>query len=414
MNILWIVNFSMPAVQRKLNLTVPQSGWWLDTISQKLKTQPGTKLYVVSLVQEGGSAFTGEIDDIFYRVIPISYQNRQLKPSSRFVKEMQSLLQEIKPDIIHLQGSEFSIGIPFLQQTEIPVVVSIQGLISEIVKKDYSYPELRFSLSPLDFLMERIRYIKNKKRAESEIWQLEHANYVIGRTLWDRTHTYFHNTKAKYFYLQECIRESFIQNTWDISNTEPYTIFCAGGLASPLKGFHKIVEAASYLVEEFPHLKLKVCGNFNKSQKIGYHHYLTKWIKKLGMENHIEFLGSLDEKSMCDTFLKSRMYVMGSSIENSSNTLGEAMCLGVPSVVPFVGGIPSLATDEKEALFYRYDDTKLLAYQMRRILLNNDLAKRLGQNAKARSQTQYQTANLSDDLCNIYQIVMQQHKESRR
>ncbi len=408
MKILWIVNFSMPAVQRKQNLPIPQSGWWLDTISQKLKALPDAKLYILSLVQGKGNGYIGEIDDVFYRVIPIDYKDRQIQPSSGFIRQMQGLLEEISPDIVHLQGSEFAIGIPFLQQKKIPVVVSIQGLISEIVKKDYSYPELDFGFSFLDCMVEKIRHFKNKNRAKSEIWQLKHTDYVIGRTLWDRTHTYFYNKNATYFYLQECIRESFVSHAWEISKTEPYTIFCAGGLASPLKGFHKIVEAASLLKDEFPNLKLKVCGNFRQNEKIGYHHYLKKWIHKLGMEEHIEFLGALDEKAMCETFLQSRMYVMGSSMENSSNTLGEAMCLGVPAVVPFVGGVPSLASDERETLFYRFEDTQALAYQIRRIFLDDLLAEKLSQNARERAQKQYATENLAEDLVKIYQKILEE------
>lgn len=406
MKILWIVNFSMPAVLQKQQLPNPQSGWWLDTISKQLKHQADTELYVVSLVAKNGKAYNGLIDDVFYRVIPIDYQNRQVTPTKEFVVQMQQLIQEVKPDLIHLQGSEFAIGIPFLMQHEIPVVVSIQGLISEIVKKDYSYPDLKYGISFADCMLEKLRHFKNMQRAKSEIWQLQKADYIIGRTLWDRTHTYFHNKKATYFYLQECIRPSFQENSWELSKAEPYTVFCAGGLSNPLKGFHKIVEAASYLVEEFPQLKLKVCGAYRNGQKVGYHHYLKRWIQKLGMEEHIEFLGSLDEQAMCDAFLKSRMYVMGSSIENSPNTLGEAMCLGVPSVVPFVGGVPSLATDEKEALFYRFEDTKMLAYQMRRILTNDSLAQALGQNAKNRSKSQYASEHLGDQLMKIYKQIM--------
>lgn len=158
--------------------------------------------------------------------------------------------------------------------------------------------------------------------------------------------------------------------------------------------------------EEFPSLKLKVCGNFREGEKIGYHHYLVKLIHRLGMMNHVEFVGQLDEKEMCKAFLQSRMYVMGSSMENSPNTLGEAMCLGVPSVVPFVGGVPCLATDEKEALFYRYDDTKVLAYQIRRLLLNPELAEQLGANARERAKKQYASENLADDLMKIYHEIL--------
>ena len=116
MKILWVVNFSMPAVQRKLQKTIPQSGWWLDTIAMQLKQQPDVELEVVSLVQGQGNAFCGEIDGVMYRVIPISYKDRQIKPSLGFTAQIEKLIAEIQPDVIHLQGTEFAIGIPFLQQ----------------------------------------------------------------------------------------------------------------------------------------------------------------------------------------------------------------------------------------------------------------------------------------------------------
>lgn len=411
MKVLWIVNFSMPAVQKKQGLPVSPSGWWLDTMSEKLVALPDIELTILSLVQ-GGKEFSEQIGKIFYWVKPVSYQDRQISASDRFIEQMNHILEELQPDIVHVQGSEFAIGIPFLKQTGIPVVVSIQGLISEIVKKDYSYPELKFWFSPLDYCKEKLRHIKNKKRAKSEIWQLQQANYVIGRTLWDKTHTYFYNQNARYFDLQECIRKSFSKHTWVVSKAEEHTVFCAGGLSNPLKGFHKIVEAASYLIQEFPDLKLKVCGNFRRGERIGYHHYLVKWIRKFNMEDHIEFLGSLDEEKMCEAFLQSRLYVMGSSMENSPNTLGEAMCLGVPSVIPFVGGVPSLATDEKEALFYRYDDTELLAYQMRRLLLDSELAMTIGKQAKERAKAQYQSEQLAENLTKIYHQIIEEYHES--
>ena len=39
---------------------------------------------------------------------------------------------------------------------------------------------------------------------------------------------------------------------------------------------------------------------------------------------------------------------MASSVENSSNSMGEAMLLGVPVVASRNGGIPSMITEEEE------------------------------------------------------------------
>ncbi|MCH8476275.1 MAG: glycosyltransferase, partial [Opitutales bacterium] len=47
------------------------------------------------------------------------------------------------------------------------------------------------------------------------------------------------------------------------------------------------------------------------------------------------------------------MVLLPSLIENSPNTLAEAMMMGVPVVAAYAGGVPSMARDEEEVLLYR-------------------------------------------------------------
>ena len=58
---------------------------------------------------------------------------------------------------------------------------------------------------------------------------------------------------------------------------------------------------------------------------------------------------------MLEEYLKAHVYILPSTIENSSNSLSEAMLLGVPSVASYVGGTPDLLRTSTGGLFISHD-----------------------------------------------------------
>ena len=95
-------------------------------------------------------------------------------------------------------------------------------------------------------------------------------------------------------------------------------------------------------------------GNWKEKLKLSsYGKYLLELIKELDLEDHVTFLGKLDAFRMKQEFLKSGLYMCCSTIENSPNSLGEAMLLGMPCVAADVGGIPDIFTDGVDGILYR-------------------------------------------------------------
>jgi len=82
------------------------------------------------------------------------------------------------------------------------------------------------------------------------------------------------------------------------------------------------------------------------------------------LQDVISFTGRLTAEEMKAQYLKSGLYVCCSSNENSPNSLGEAMLLGVPCVAAAVGGIPDLFEGGVDGILYE-------GYSQEKNILNN-------------------------------------------
>ena len=135
---------------------------------------------------------------------------------------------------------------------------------------------------------------------------------------------------------------------------------------------------------------------------IGYPAYIRGLISELGLESNVEFLGVLSADEMADTMANSGVFVLSSIIENSPNTLGEAMILGMPVVAAYSGGVGDMAEDYKEALFYRANDPQVLAMKIRTLFNDSKYALKLGAAARVRALETHDPQDNRDKLLMAY------------
>ena len=81
-------------------------------------------------------------------------------------------------------------------------------------------------------------------------------------------------------------------------------------------------------------------------RRSSYQKYLADLTLRFGLEEKIEFLGSHTAQGMKEAFLEANVFVLPSTIENSPNSLGAAMLLGVPCEASAVGGVTTMMTHE--------------------------------------------------------------------
>lgn len=80
--------------------------------------------------------------------------------------------------------------------------------------------------------------------------------------------------------------------------------------------------------------------------------------------------------------------------------------VGTPCVASYVGGVPDMTIDNKEALHYRNDDPALLAWHIKRIFDNDELAKELSANGRKRARETHDAKKNAEQLLNVYKKVL--------
>ena len=114
---------------------------------------------------------------------------------------------------------------------------------------------------------------------------------------------------------------------------------------------------------------------------------------------------------MWEQYLKVNVFVLPSVIENSPNSLAEAMILGVPCIAADVGGVSSMLEHTKEGYIYRVDEPHMLAYYLYEIMQNQELAQSFSVNARERALQEFDEIANTQKVVEMYRDIMEQRKK---
>ena len=249
-------------------------------------------------------------------------------------------------------------------------------------------------------------------RGEREKEVLKLCHNITGRTEFDKNAAKAINPDATYFYMNETMRGEFYEGKWERENCNKYSIFFSQA-DYPLKGFHYLLQALEKIREQYPDVTVKVAGNSlvnyrtlkDKIKISAYGKYLRKLIKDIQMEDKITFLGKLSADEMKQQYLDCHTFVCASSLENSPNSVGEAMLLGTPVVASLTGGIPSMLEHEKEGLLFEKGNAEALAKAIMRTWEEDENMEIFTSNARVRARKTHDADENYKTLIAIYKNI---------
>lgn len=339
----------------------------------------------------------------------------------RMEGRFREIIEDFKPDMVHIFGTEFPHTLAMVRAYGCPerTLIGIQGLcfacaeayMADLPKSVISRKTFRDWLKKDGILEQQEKF---RIRGEREKEALKGALHITGRTAFDREETEKINGKARYHFMNETMREPFYSGMWQMEDSRPHRIFLSQG-DYPLKGFHYVLAALPEIMAHYPETCVYVAGNSvisnrtlkDKIKVSSYGKYLLELIKSLRLEGHVKVLGRLSAGEMKKEFLKSSLFICPSSLENSPNSMGEAMLLGVPVVAARTGGIPSMIEDGKEGLLYEAGNVAQLAECVLRTWDEPEKALRRAQAARERAMDAHNGDKNFKRLLEIYREICQ-------
>ncbi len=412
MKVLWLVNLTLPEPSRALGFGNNPVGGWL--IGQREQLKKSVSLVICSIDARVKQPQFLSLDGVEYAVLPTGSE-----------QEFAQLLQKTQPDLVHLWGSE-NPAAPALVAQFAPerILLSAQGIMTPYtehlldgVPEKYCHSSLLQKMATVidrgELLDRELDFYKEQSQKEAAL--LANLRHVTGRTPWDKTELAKLAPHAAYYVCNETLRPGFFSARWEHGPQKPVLFLSQGN--QPRKGLHWLLQALPPVLEKYPDLTVHIAG-WPMVKKgpllepvlrllLPYQTYLKKLIRELHLQKQVVWLGCLNETDMRSALLQSSIFVMPSSLENSPNSLGEAMLLGMPCIATDAGGTAGMLTNGKEGLLYEPEDVPALTRAILTLLDDPALAKRYGDAARQRALVTHDPVRNGQAMLEIYHKILE-------
>ena len=166
------------------------------------------------------------------------------------------------------------------------------------------------------------------------------------------------------------------------------------------KGVFELVEAAALLRAAHPRLRLVLAGHGRDGAEV------RDLVAARSLTAVVELPGWVEGESKRRLLASAACLALPSHAEGLPLAVLEAMISGVPVVATHVGGIPEAVRDGREALLVAPGDVAALAQAIGRMLDDEQLARRLAAEARARALAEFAPGPVADALGSVWNDVL--------
>lgn len=428
MRILWFTNILLPPAAKAMKQSFSATGGWMLAELQAVKEYaPETEFVVLTTNKQHGRV---AVDDVVYATFgdPARTIFDDYVPAA-LATEVQQLIREIDPDLIHIHGTEdFYARLNMESFCHKPVLVSLQGIINGL-SPHYNGNLTPGELTPFrtlrnavfrDSVFEHQQKWLSARSAQERVSLTRHRHYN-GRTAFDKAWLRAFNPNAHYYHLDRAMRSEFFTIKRDSLAIRRHSVYCSAAAGYPLKGLHWLLRAAAILKPKYPDIQIRVAnarkplavpkGLFTRLKDSDYPAYLRHLIRELDLQDNVIALPKIFAPQVTEELQRAHVFCLPSLCENSPNSLGEAMLAGTPSVAAYVGGVPSMLQHDRDGLLCPPADPAALADAIGKLFSNDKLAGELAANARRTAEVRHDPRRIATEAYKIYEAVIKSEKE---
>jgi len=180
------------------------------------------------------------------------------------------------------------------------------------------------------------------------------------------------------------------------------------GRITPLKGHPYFLRAMARVVHQLPAVKIQIVGEA-PAKKQAYKDELLMLTRRLGLQNHVEFLGN--RRDIPELLSRADCLVMSTITQEAfGRVVIEAQAAGVPVVATRVGGTIEVIDHEKTGLLVLPKDIEAMANAVLRLLKDPALSAQFIEAAKTKINKRYTLSHMADATIGVYNELMQASK----
>lgn len=332
----------------------------------------------------------------FFAYYPLTYRLGMRKVLAKLIREK-------KPDLIHAHVAhpDGAAAVAFGQKYNLPVVVTIHG-------QDFAHTlnrSPRCAQSVKDTLREARRVIlvsdKLRENYGLEQWADDLTKYRViynGAEFGEQMQTEEPQQRPDALATEN---SSLVVDGSRDTARRP-VLLTVGFLRKP-KGHAYVLEALAHskLLQDYPNLIYRIVGDGAERAN------LEAQVASLGLENHVEFLGSLPHPQAIEEMAKCDVFVMPSWDEAFGVVYLEALSQGKPVIGTKGEGIAPLLNREGVGLTVRPRNAEDIRVALEKLLKNPELAQEMGQKGQKLVYENFTWAHNAQKTLEIYQECLE-------
>lgn len=178
----------------------------------------------------------------------------------------------------------------------------------------------------------------------------------------------------------------------------------------PKNGIDILIKATAKLKEVSPEMcfDVQILGAGPEEEN------LKKLAKELKVDDVVQFFGHIEPDKIPEYLARADIFVRPSRSEGLGSSFLEAMAVGLPVIGTKVGGIVDFIKDPEDVgpniatgVFVKVDDPEDLAYKIRMLFVNNELAESVSRNGKWLAEKNYSWDSVALKMKVIFEKLCQ-------